>query len=137
MYLELWDTFALTHPASFTKTCHSLKYQCQSEWFESLCDALAEVYYAAVKAFGGQDATAGKRTPAQDDLVAEYEAKLAAYNQLLAEAQANGDLSSAKEKRDAVTDWVATYQQKLDAYNKLVAEAEAHGEFANMTSHRA
>lgn len=41
---------------------------------------------AAVKAFGGQDAT--KR--ADEDLVAEYEAKLAAYNAIIADLKAQG-----------------------------------------------
>lgn len=71
-----------------------MKYQCESETLESLCDALAEVYYAAVKAFGGQDATPGRRsTESHDDLVAAYEAKLATYNQMLEEAKANGEVA--------------------------------------------
>ena len=66
----------------------SLKYQCSSETLESVCDALAEVYYAAVRAFGGQDAT--KRADA--DAIALYQEKLAIYNQMVAEAKANGDI---------------------------------------------
>lgn len=45
-------------------------------------------YSAAVVAFGGEDAS--KRGDA--DAVAEYAAKLAAYEALLAEVQANGDI---------------------------------------------
>lgn len=45
---------------------------------------------AAVKAFGGQDATPGKRS--NEDLVAEYEAKLAAYDALVAEMKASGQI---------------------------------------------
>lgn len=41
---------------------------------------------AAVKAFGGQDAT--KRD--DEDLVAEYEAKLAAYDAIIADLKAQG-----------------------------------------------
>ncbi|KAH6628931.1 prokaryotic phospholipase A2-domain-containing protein [Chaetomium tenue] len=52
-----------------------------------VCEALADVYYAAVRAFGGS--TQGKRA---DDLVKEYEEKVAIYDKLVAEAQANGEL---------------------------------------------
>jgi len=48
------------------------------------------VYYTAVRAFGGDGETAGKR--AEDVLVKEYEAAVANYNKLVAEAQANGQL---------------------------------------------
>jgi hypothetical protein len=54
-----------------------------------VCRALADVYYAAVRAFGGDDATPGKR---DEDLVAVYEEKLAIYNSLVEEAQKNGEL---------------------------------------------
>jgi hypothetical protein len=54
-----------------------------------VCEALAEVYYAAVRAFGGS--TQGKR---DDDLVKEYEEKVAVYNKLVAEAQESGELWS-------------------------------------------
>lgn len=43
---------------------------------------------AAVKAFGGDDATPGKRS--QEDLVAKYEAKLAVYDAIVADLKANG-----------------------------------------------
>lgn len=73
-----------------------LKFQCDSESFESICDALADVYYNAVRLFGGQDAT--KRADAEDldmDAVrAEYEHAVAVYEQLMAEAKANGEIPS-------------------------------------------
>jgi hypothetical protein len=55
-----------------------------------VCNALADVYYAAVKAFGGSDAKPGKR--AEVDLVQEYEDKVAIYNKLVEEAQQKGEL---------------------------------------------
>ncbi|KKY36548.1 putative phospholipase a2 [Diaporthe ampelina] len=70
-----------------------LKFQCESESFESICDALADVYYTAVKLFGGQDAT--KRADSEDvdaDALAEYEHAVAVYEQLVAEAKANGEI---------------------------------------------
>ncbi|KAK0612627.1 prokaryotic phospholipase A2-domain-containing protein [Bombardia bombarda] len=66
-----------------------LYYQCGTVSLTGVCKALADVYYAAVKAFGGGDAYPGKR---DDALIREYEEKVAIYNQLVAEAQANGDL---------------------------------------------
>ncbi|ETS81250.1 hypothetical protein PFICI_06252 [Pestalotiopsis fici W106-1] len=63
-----------------------LYYQCEVNGsFESICEALADVYYAAVVEFGGDDATPGKRSSL-------YEEKLAIYNQLVAEAVAKGEL---------------------------------------------
>jgi hypothetical protein len=50
---------------------------------------LADVYYAAVRAFGGSDATPGKRA---EDLVNEYNDKVAIYNALVEEAQKKGQL---------------------------------------------
>lgn len=70
----------------------SLKYQCESETFESICDALAEVYYAAVKAFGGDDATPGKRQTASE-WATIYQEKVDAYNQLVAEAGIDGAIA--------------------------------------------
>jgi hypothetical protein len=64
-----------------------LYYQCQSVSAKSVCEALADVYYAAVRAFGGS--TQGKR---DDDPLREYEEKLAVYHKLVAEAQAAGEL---------------------------------------------
>ena len=48
---------------------------------------MADVYYAAVRAFGGGDATPGKR---DDQLLREYEDKVATYNALVKEAQEKG-----------------------------------------------
>ncbi|KAK9425737.1 putative Phospholipase A2 [Seiridium unicorne] len=63
-----------------------LYYQCEVNGsFVSICKALADVYYAAVVEFGGQDATPGKRSSL-------YEEKLAIYNQLVAEAVEKGEL---------------------------------------------
>lgn len=62
----------------------------------SICRALADVYYAAVRAFGGSDATPGKRST--DELVKIYEEKLAIYNDLVAEARENGDLPPLDSK---------------------------------------
>jgi hypothetical protein len=66
---------------------NSLYYQCRSVSAKSVCEALANVYYAAVRAFGGS--TQSKR---DEDLVKEYEEKLAIYNKLVAEAQESGEL---------------------------------------------
>lgn len=57
---------------------------------QSACDALADVYYAAVRAFGGGDASPGKRDESHEDLVKEYEAKLEIYHQAVKEAQDKG-----------------------------------------------
>ncbi|KAK0634220.1 phospholipase A2 [Immersiella caudata] len=65
-----------------------LYYQCSSVTLSGLCRALADVYYAAVRAFGGGDTTAGKRS--EDALVREYEEKLAIYNKLLDDAREQG-----------------------------------------------
>ncbi|KAK4035180.1 prokaryotic phospholipase A2-domain-containing protein [Parachaetomium inaequale] len=64
-----------------------LYYQCSSVSAKGVCEALADVYYAAVRAFGGS--TQEKR---DDDLVREYEEKVAIYKKLVAEAQASGEL---------------------------------------------
>ncbi|GAB1312542.1 Secretory phospholipase A2 [Madurella fahalii] len=61
--------------------------QCGSVSAQSVCEALAEVYYAAVRAFGGE--TQSKR---DEDLVQVYEEKVAIYNKLVAEAQEKGEL---------------------------------------------
>ena len=65
----------------------SLYYQCSTASVGWLCRALADVYYAAVRAFGGNDAT---KRAANDELVHEYEEKLAIYNQLVKEAKEAG-----------------------------------------------
>ncbi|KAF5027141.1 hypothetical protein F66182_767 [Fusarium sp. NRRL 66182] len=66
-----------------------LYFQCNGVGASGVCRALADVYYAAVRAFGGDDATPGKR---DDAAVKEYEEKLAVYNKLVEEAQKKGDL---------------------------------------------
>lgn len=68
-----------------------MQYQCESETFETLCDALAEVYYAAVVAFGGDDASPGKRST-QAERITAYEDKLAIYNQMLKDAMSQGQI---------------------------------------------
>lgn len=58
----------------------SLYHQCESESPEEVCKALAEVYYRAVREFGNKrDAS-------------EFEEALAIYNELVEEAQRNGEL---------------------------------------------
>lgn len=52
-----------------------------------LCRALARVYYAAVRAFGGSDAS--KR---DDNLTREYEEMVAVYNALVYVAQQYGEV---------------------------------------------
>lgn len=52
---------------------------------------MADVYYAAVRAFGGDDATPGKRDE-HEDLVHDYEDKVAIYEKLVEEAQVQGEL---------------------------------------------
>ncbi|CAG9977298.1 unnamed protein product [Clonostachys byssicola] len=66
-----------------------LRYLCESEEAKFACDALAEVYYAAVRAFGGDDASPSKRS---NELEAIYRAKLAQYEAIVKEAQAKGEL---------------------------------------------
>ena len=68
---------------------HSLYYQCTSVTAKGVCNALADVYYAAVRAFGGDDATPGRRG---EDLIKVYEEKVAIYEKLVEEAQQRGEL---------------------------------------------
>ncbi|KAF4445832.1 phospholipase A2 [Fusarium austroafricanum] len=68
---------------------NDLYFQCNGVSASGVCRGLADVYYAAVRAFGGDDATPGKR---DDDLVKEYENKLAIYHKLVEEAQEKGEL---------------------------------------------
>ena len=68
----------------------SLYYECAPESIVGVCRALADVYYAAVRAFGGNDAT---KRDVNDELVHEYEEKLAIYEQLVKEAQDAGLLA--------------------------------------------
>jgi hypothetical protein len=64
---------------------YSLYFQCQTSSVQSVCNALADVYYAAVRAFGGGDASPGKREQSQEDLV-----KLEIYNNAVKDAQDKG-----------------------------------------------
>jgi len=50
---------------------------------------LADVYYTAVRAFGGGDASPGKRDQKE---VEAYEKAVEEYDRLVAEAQAAGEL---------------------------------------------
>ena len=68
----------------------SLYNQCSLGSFAVVCRALADVYYAAVRVIGGNDAT---KRDVRDELVHEYEEKLAIYEQLVKEAQDAGLLA--------------------------------------------
>ncbi|QPG93782.1 hypothetical protein C2857_002405 [Epichloe festucae Fl1] len=61
-----------------------LYYQCQSVFAQTACERLADVYYAAVKQFGGGDATKREETEPS------YEKAVEAYNKAVKEAQAEG-----------------------------------------------
>ncbi|KAK4117908.1 hypothetical protein N656DRAFT_774132 [Canariomyces notabilis] len=65
-----------------------LYYQCAGSSVRGVCEALAEVYYAAVRAFGGETQP-GKR---DEELVKIYEEKVAIYEKLVKEAQEKGEL---------------------------------------------
>jgi hypothetical protein len=67
--------------------CLSLYYQCSSVTLRSVCRALAEVYYAAVRVFGWLDVSWR-----DEDLIREYEEKVAIYNALVEVAQKYGDV---------------------------------------------
>ncbi|ROT38592.1 secretory phospholipase A2 [Sodiomyces alkalinus F11] len=68
-----------------------LYYQCNVNGHGSICRGLAEVYYAAVRAFGGGDAT--RQTQEEHDaLVVLYEEAVRAYEAAVQEAQAKGEL---------------------------------------------
>ncbi|KAK9441323.1 p15-like protein [Metarhizium brunneum] len=56
--------------------------QCQGESAKGACDRLADVYYEAVKEFGGGDATKRDRS--------DYDRAVAAYNAAVKEAQEQG-----------------------------------------------
>ncbi|KAK4183509.1 phospholipase A2 [Podospora australis] len=70
-----------------------LLYQCSSNGHGVVCRALADVYYAAVRAFGGSGASK-REGETQEELIAIYEEKVAYYNKVVAEAQASGELWS-------------------------------------------
>ncbi|POS69609.1 hypothetical protein DHEL01_v211998 [Diaporthe helianthi] len=74
-----------------------LEWQCSFESLESLCNSLADVYYTAVRLLGGQDATKRAETEEAEDteaLRADYEHAVAVYEQMMADAKANGDVPS-------------------------------------------
>ncbi|KAM7185464.1 Prokaryotic phospholipase A2 domain containing protein [Naviculisporaceae sp. PSN 640] len=64
-----------------------LYYQCNTVTLSGVCKALADVYYTAVRAFGGSGAS--KREVDEDALKA-YEHAVEVYNQLVKEAQDAG-----------------------------------------------
>ncbi|KAI9163090.1 hypothetical protein HJFPF1_04688 [Paramyrothecium foliicola] len=66
-----------------------LRFQCQSTSVVGVCNALAQVYYAAVRAFGGDDAIPGKR---DDELVQQYEDAVLEYERLVQEAREAGQI---------------------------------------------
>lgn len=67
-----------------------LYYQCTTSSVASVCRGLADVYYAFVRAFGGDDATPGRKEAVDWD--AEYEKAVQEYDTLVADAQAKGEL---------------------------------------------
>lgn len=68
----------------------SLYFQCDGVFAEFVCTALAEVYYAAVRAFGGGDATPDARKHANPDLVAIYDEKVRLYEEAVQKAKDEG-----------------------------------------------
>lgn len=73
-----------------TNTCdNSLYYQCDTVTLSGVCKGLADVYYAAVRAFGGSGATPGRRD-VDEEALKEYEHAVEVYNQLVKEAQEAG-----------------------------------------------
>lgn len=67
----------------------SLYFQCDTNGHGKPCHALADVYFAAVKAFGGQDAT---KREEDKDWVAEYHRLVEVYHQSVKDAQDAGEL---------------------------------------------
>lgn len=68
----------------------SLYFQCEEVRARFACRALANVYYAAVRVFGGRDQTPGKRRNDADSR--EYEELVAIYEEEVRKAQEIGDL---------------------------------------------
>ncbi|KAI1194427.1 prokaryotic phospholipase A2-domain-containing protein [Nemania serpens] len=68
-----------------------LYYQCSLGSFVIVCEGLAEVYYAAVRAFGGGDATPGRFTA---DSLQAYQDAVEKYNQLVEEAGLDGKITA-------------------------------------------
>jgi hypothetical protein len=71
-----------------------LYYQCDGVTAQFACEGLAEVYYAAVRAFGGDDATPDVKTAFVEDLEVIYEEKVAEYEVRVKKAQDEGLLPS-------------------------------------------
>lgn len=69
---------------------NSLYYQCEHTVAQGVCRSLANVYYAAVRVFGGHDQTPGKRM--NNGLLWEYHALVDIYEEEVRKAQAAGDL---------------------------------------------
>ncbi|KAH0592704.1 hypothetical protein MHUMG1_09528 [Metarhizium humberi] len=69
---------------------NSLYYQCEDAFAQGVCRALANVYYAAVRVFGGHDQTPEKRM--NNGLLWEYHALVGIYEEEVRKAQAAGDL---------------------------------------------
>lgn len=88
---------------------------------ESICDALAEVYYAAVMAFGGSDAGKKRAAPFQRSVGYGYNGTT------IIGGHPSTNLTAITIEGIAV-DWVAVYDEKLAVYKSLVAEAEANGD---------
>lgn len=72
---------------SLTTSPASLYYQCEQVFAKGACEALAEVYYAAVRRFGGSDAS---KREAQKEHDKAYDDAVAAYNQAVIQAQDDG-----------------------------------------------
>lgn len=65
----------------------SLYYQCRQVSAKRACDGLADVYYAAVRMFGGNDAT---KRETQEELSKAYDDAVVAYNEAVKQAQEEG-----------------------------------------------
>ena len=65
----------------------SLYHQCAQVFAKGACEALAEVYYAAVRRFGGGDAT---KRETQEELNKAYDDAVVAYNEAVKQAQEEG-----------------------------------------------
>jgi hypothetical protein len=72
-----------------------LYYQCNVSGSGSLCTGLANVYYAAVRAFGRSAATEQAMSVADDELVEAYRVAVAEYEAAFKEAQAKGEIPSS------------------------------------------
>lgn len=91
-HLHIRQTLFRTAADKSSQKKNSLKYQCETSVnaiVRPLCNGLADVYYAAVRAFGGGDATPGimETDPV---LVREYEEKLAVYEAMMEQARQEG-----------------------------------------------